>query len=393
MMNSVIHIIAVHDRTDAATFSGAESHLFTLIEAQRAKGQRVAIVFIVLEDGKNIVQKTGELEALGIEVIPMHVGPGCRLLPHLLRALSKACGLMVRLRRQLTSRRDWVIHTHLEHADIVGRTAARLAGCRTIVASIHNDEPYYSRCYWRWTLRTLDRITTHYIAISQRVRQHMMQNVAIDAQRITTIRYGLCPPQTIGCRDELRRRHGLPSDRFVVGFVGRLTDQKNIPLLLEALRRRRDLYGVIVGEGELRRDLQQQAAALDNVKFLGYVPQGADLMPAFDLLCLPSRWEGLGLVLIEAMFRKVPIVGARAGAIAEILGEAKYGLLFDSDNVGQLVEAFDFCTDNPDVLQGLVIRAHEYATQSFTVERMVKQTQMVYERAAIASSERKYAST
>ena len=62
-------------------------------------------------------------------------------------------------------------------------------------------------------------------------------------------------------------------------------------------------------------------------------------MPGFDVLCLPSRWEGLGLVLVEAMLRGVPVVGSRAGAIPEALGHGAYGVLFEPGDEDGLVAA------------------------------------------------------
>ena len=84
-----------------------------------------------------------------------------------------------------------------------------------------------------------------------------------------------------------------PSPR--VGFVGRLTAQKNIQLLIRAMALRPDITCLIVGEGELRSELEALARTLgcSNVRFLGAQSDAAGLMPLFDVLCLPSLWEGL----------------------------------------------------------------------------------------------------
>jgi len=172
-------------------------------------------------------------------------------------------------------------------------------------------------------------------------------------------------------------------DRFVVGFVGRLAPQKNVPLLVAALKQLPDVHGVIVGDGEQRKELQALANAggTQNIQFLGHQPNAADLMPAFDVLCLPSRFEGLGLVLVEAMLRRVGVIGSQAGAIPEILGEGRYGLLFPSGDAAGLIQAIQFAQRERAYMADMAERAFEYAQRTFSVETMTRQTLEVYERA------------
>jgi glycosyltransferase involved in cell wall biosynthesis len=98
----------------------------------------------------------------------------------------------------------------------------------------------------------------------------------------------------------------------------------------------------------------------------------------FDVFCLPSTWEGLGLVLLEAMFRGVPIIGSRAGAIPEILDNGNYGLLFQSGDAEGLRRAIIKAHEDPEALARLALSARLYAEKNFRVETMIKKTIEVY---------------
>jgi glycosyltransferase involved in cell wall biosynthesis len=139
--------------------------------------------------------------------------------------------------------------------------------------------------------------------------------------------------------------------------------------------------GVVVGDGPLRPELEGLARARGaaNVRFLGARPRAERLMPAFDLLCLPSAWEGLGLVLVEGMLREVPVAGSRRGAIPEVLDGGQAGLLFEPtpEDLGATIDRA--LADRP-ALRALAARGRRHAERTFTVDAMVSGTRAVYER-------------
>jgi glycogen(starch) synthase len=101
-------------------------------------------------------------------------------------------------------------------------------------------------------------------------------------------------------------------------------------------------------------------------------------MRAFDVFCLPSRWEGLGLVLLEAMWRNVPIVASTAGAIPEVLDEGSCGLLFPQGDVQGLVEAISDVRQDPSAAAERAERGHRRVETAFSVEQMVAGVEAVY---------------
>jgi glycosyltransferase involved in cell wall biosynthesis len=234
----------------------------------------------------------------------------------------------------------------------------------------------------RRLFQLLEVLSVEHIAISRAVYTHLVQDIGINPGRISVVYYGM-PAVAPLARHVVQQFLGLPLDRFLVGFVGRLTPQKQVHLLIDALAQLPEALGVLIGEGELRAELEARAARYEvkNIRFLGYQPQAIRLMPAFDLLCLPSAWEGLGLVLVEAMLQGVPVCGSRAGAIPEVLDNGNAGLLVAPDG-SDLAAVLRHAMEHPARLAELGIQGREYALRQFTVDAMVQQTLAVYQRAS-----------
>lgn len=376
MNMDVTHVIALEERPGHAPFAGAENHLFTLMIAQAAAGQNVEFAPLVVAEGPAFRAKFAELERKGIRVLPRSTGGSFRW--------HRNLAMIRELRPFFAARRGRVIHTHLDNADYIGRVSAWSAGCRTLVSSNHNNEPFYAKPYWKGKLRLLDLFNREYIAISDLIRAYLIDAVGLPAGKITTIHYGIDPPARAADRAALRASLGLPADAFVIGFVGRLEPQKNVALLLEAARALPEARVAIVGGGSLEADLRARAQANPpgQVLFTGYRADAADLMPAFDLFCLPSDWEGLGLVLLEAMVRGVPVAGSRAGAIPEILADGRCGLLFPPKDASALTALLRRALEDRASLRDLATAGLARVRADFTVEAMVRRTAEVYRRAA-----------
>ena len=370
----VTHVINFAEIPGRPLYSGSEQHVFLLMAEQHARGLDVEFAPQVFRDGPGLQKKFSELRAAKITVAPTLVnGPyhwrtNLRLLPRLVPFFRH--------------RRHRLIHTHLDGMDYAARFAAGIAGCRRMVSTVHNNEPHYARRRERLQLRLLDRWNARYIAISECVHRYLVDRLGLPKEKVTTVYYGLRPPAALLTRTEARLRLGLHPDdrRFTVGFIGRFEPQKDPHSLLRAAAEIPELQLVMVGAGSLADELHRNARKLPagQVRFIPYRPDAADLMPAFDLLCLPSRWEGFGLVLLEAMLRNVPIAGSTAGAIPEILDQGRCGLLFDPSRPSALTACLRQAMAQRTELPVLAHRAAVRATSHFTTAAMVEQTLAVY---------------
>ena len=332
----------------------------------------VELLVLLWKSNEEIEARLRQLRATGVRVTLLQVDTrrrwwlGGLRFPRHIALLADA----------LRARRDRIIHLHLDY--FIQPLAACLAGCKTVGFSIHNDEEWFQRIWARLWLRLLDARTVGYIAISERVRRYYIEMARLSPAKVRRVYYGVSPWSASASPREMRQRYKIPSKRFVIGFVGRLAHQKNLPLLINAMRRLPNMHCVIVGDGMERERIHAAAADMPNIQFLGFQPEAHKIIPAFDVFCLPSRYEGLGLVLIEAMLSRVPIVASRAGAIPEILQQGKYGRLFDSGDVDGLVAQLKYVRAHSEEMARVADDARRYALETFTVASMAEQTIDVY---------------
>ncbi|MEM7450128.1 MAG: glycosyltransferase family 4 protein [Pseudomonadota bacterium] len=173
----------------------------------------------------------------------------------------------------------------------------------------------------------------------------------------------------------LRERWGT---KPVVGHVGALIGyQKGQPLLIEAARTRPGVAFVFVGSGPDEDDLRAQAAGLDNVHFTGQVDDVASHLASFDLFAFPSLFEGLGSILLDAMFLELPIVAARTGGIPDIIKHENNGLLVPTDDAPALGAAIDRLLGDAD-LQTRFAQANREAIGDYSASRMADRYLALY---------------
>ena len=149
--------------------------------------------------------------------------------------------------------------------------------------------------------------------------------------KIKRTAFGVDAPVDALSRDEARRILGLSNTDTVVGFVGRLAHQKAPERLVNAIAEcpRQDVKLVLIGGGALEVRLREDIGRLrlgDRVVFAG-VRDGRAMMPAFDLLCVPSRYESLGYVLLEAALAGLPIISSPVGVAEEVIQNGRNGLI------------------------------------------------------------------
>jgi glycosyltransferase involved in cell wall biosynthesis len=135
-------------------------------------------------------------------------------------------------------------------------------------------------------------------------------------------------------RDVARKRLGVSEDLFSVGWVGRVSHEKGLDVLLEAMRELHDLpvQLTVVGDGPARRELEAFGAETHlGVNWAGVHPDAARVLAAFDLVVLSSRTEGTPMILLEAMNASVPVVATSVGGIPDVISQDE-GVLVPSEN-------------------------------------------------------------
>ncbi len=303
-MNSIFHIITTLNR------GGAENQLLVLVKEQVENGFDVHVTYL-----KGNPELRAELETSGATVHSELAEHSPLIQPLIFRGLIKGRGA--------------VVHAHLPRAELVGAlTPAHF----TFFTSRHNSEPFFPgapRIISNLLSRLVEIRATKIIAISEAVKSFLISRGEVaNCNKVTVILYGYRPSLL---RDA--GKIGSSSGDLAIGTVSRLADQKDIPTLLRAFSNHREkgnnsqLY--IVGDGKSAEDLNaltQDLSLRDSVHFLGRSSQVMNFLIGLDVFVLTSKYEGFGMVLLEAMDARVPIVASRNSAIPEVLGEGFPGL-------------------------------------------------------------------
>jgi glycosyltransferase involved in cell wall biosynthesis len=354
----VVHISKVKG------IAGSERHLLWLLPALAARGADLRM--IVLEDPRvPAIEFCEALESRGVRAETVRIGG------HL------DASLVGRLVDRLRSIGPDLVHTHLVHADWYGVTAARRAGIAS-VSSRHDNNPFRRRWIVRQVNRRVMRSAARIVAISAAVARFAVDVEGADPASVVTIHYGIEPgPRQVQPDAATRARWGIPSDTPVVGVVGRLIEQKGVDVLIEAfpavLARHPSARLVIVGEGPARPSLERLVVSSrleGRAMFAGWVRGGTSVMPACDVIVIPSRWEGFGIVALEAMACARPIVASSVDALPEIVVHERTGLLVPGGQPAPLAAAIRDLLDRPGWAAALGEAGRVRLTEDFTVDKM-----------------------
>ncbi|MGI6550964.1 MAG: glycosyltransferase [Syntrophomonadales bacterium] len=293
------------------------------------------------------------------------------------------------IRRLIKEQGIDLVHTHGVRANLVARMAGRSENV-PVVTTFHSVLQYdYSTSAEAAVARFLTRLTNNrtdrFIAISGAIKEDLVA-MGVTPHRIKVIYNGLdvsllTPADS---PDNVRRNLGISPGQRVVAMVGRLHAVKGHIFLLKAAQQivtqHHDVVFLLVGEGPERRTIEktiQELGLEDKVIMTGFYPNISDLYPIMDMLCLPSLMEGMGLVLLEAMYFGVPVVATQVGGIPEVIIDGESGLLVDPGNSRALAMAITWLLDDPGLQRQLITGGLRRA-QQFTVENMVRHTERVY---------------
>lgn len=350
---------------------GSERHLLTLLPALRERG--IDARFVGLDvPGTDAPRFYAELDDAGVPY--RHVRCGTDVSPRMLRDVIAA----------VRAERPQLLHTHLVHADVHGTLAGGVARV-PLVSTRHNDDRYLLGPF-RYVDRLFARRARRLIAISEAVRR-FLERAGHDPRKLLTIHYGLDRlPEAPS--EVTPSEAGVPDGAPLVLAIGRLTAQKDHATLLRAFDRVRGAHPeavlAILGIGPLEAETRRLATALglaDAVLFPGRV-EIRDWLARADVFVHTSRWEGFGLVLLEAMLAGLPVVATRVSAVPEVVADRETGLMAEPGDDVAVAAALTELLADPRQGRALGAAGLERARTVFSVERMAERTIAVYEESA-----------
>jgi glycosyltransferase involved in cell wall biosynthesis len=263
----------------------------------------------------------------------------------------------------LRSRNFDVVHTHCAKAGTVGRLAARRAAVPRTVHTFHGF-PFHQfqsmarRQAYVSIERRLGRFTDVALCVgagvaAEAVRRHLIapERIRMIGVVVDGLDVAAAPAPTPEARRHARIALGLPADATVIGAVGRLTYQKAPEDFLAAIRQlgRPNVTGIWVGGGELAERIGRQARALSGARVIlaGERTDVLDVLPAFDVFALPSRYEGLPTAVVEAMSCGVPVVATAVNAVSDVVVPGETGLLVPPQRPDLMAAAIGYLLDSP----------------------------------------------
>jgi L-malate glycosyltransferase len=287
-----------------------------------------------------------------------------------------------------------VIHMHTSHAHTLGVLAARLAGRRrrgerpvTVVSrrvdfSIHKRRLLdFSRLKYTWGV---DRI----VCVSDMIRRVLLADglppalLSVVHSGVDLSRFERVPDRS----HDYRREFGVPLGAPVIGNVAHCAEHKGQRDLLDAapavLRKFPEARFLVVGEGELLAALEEQAARLgiaDRVLFPGFRTDVPALLAWFDVFCFPSRQEGLGTSVLDALAMARPVVATAAGGIPEMIHGGEQGLLVAPADPQALADSLLWMLDHREQAAAMGAAGRERVQREFSVEHTVAGTIAQYE--------------
>jgi glycosyltransferase involved in cell wall biosynthesis len=358
---------------DHLNVGGAQRHLVELFSGldRRRFAPQVCV-------GKAGGALTAAIEAMDIPVRSFGMGESLGE-PHTARGL-------VSMARRLRAEHVQIVHGYLYMGNILGVLAGALAGTPIRLAAKRSLDRY-PRPVQLHATRFANRFAHRIMCNAEAVRRFVQQEERPDPRKLAVIPNGISLATE---RPAPQRPAGVRADTRLVGTIGRLTWKKAYDDLLQAARRvcavRQDVEFVMIGDGPLRGQLEQQARELgirDRVHFLGEIQDAPALLAGFDVFVLSSIIEGMPNVLLEALAAERPAIVTRAGGMPEIVTHEKTGLLASPARPDELATGILRLLADPDEARCLGRAGRHMVEQRFSSTAMIASFERLYDELAI----------
>lgn len=353
--------------TNHLNIGGVTSYVLTLAAGLKKRGHSIYIA----SSGGALLP---ELSEKGIIYVPIPIKTKKEVGPKILASLLK-------LNKFLRHEDIDLVHTHSRTTQVLGSLLNKKKGIRHI-----------STCHGYFKRRLLRRFFPCWgervIAISEQVKEHLINDFKVEEKNIIVIHNGIDIDkfriEYLKPKTEAKKDLGL-ADAPAVGIVARLSDVKGHIYLIEAMKEvLRDFPAaqlLIVGDGKEKKKLVKLADKLGifrNVIFKAEVTDTREVLAAMDVFVMPSLKEGLGLALMEAMALGLPAIGSNIGGIKSLIKHGVNGLLVEAADSKGLAGAIKELFADPARRESFGRQARRFIAENFSQEKMVIETEKAY---------------
>lgn len=369
-MKKIVHLI------DTLGIGGAQTHLLTILKcADRAK---YCHVVYSLTDELDIGK---EIESLGIKALSLNLRD----------PLNKKRWIIVirTISEMLKKEKPDLLETHLTWSRIFGTIASVIIGRKNVI-SFEQGDIYNTG--WRYTTANflisffIDKI----IVCSNELKKWARRNYRIPNRKMVVMHNAVLTdffkPNNSG--GNVRRILEIGHDDIVIGSVGSLGTgiNKGMNYCIDAVSVLAQKYDniklIIVGDGELRGELERQVKNLKLegiVGFLGLRRDIESILGAMDIFILASVFEPFGIALIEAMSMEKPVIGSASGGIVEVIEDGVNGFLFSPGDPRDLAEKVDRLIGNEKLRKEIGMRARKSVEEKFEAKKYVRRLESIYD--------------
>jgi len=349
---------------------GGKSHLITLLPELRKEGCDASL--IVFSSGLLL----SEAKAAGIPTTCLGVS----------RMMSQR--LFQNLYQLLREQQPDIVHTHGGRANLYGRLAARLAGVKCVITTVHSysDLDYVKAWHNTW-FSLVDRLTwfltDRFVAVSNDLANSLRRR-GVRTDQVAVVPNGIAPWE--GPSIDLRREFSLPAGPIICA-VGRFVPVKRFDLLLQSfawvLVEFSETTLLLIGEGPLEWQLKNLAKSFGietRVVFTGYRRDARALLSSSDLFVMSSDMEGLPVVLLEALSAGVSVVATAVGGIPEVVRDGETALLAPRGEVEPLAEAILASLKDRAAAKERAAKGREWFLRNGTAQNMSEKTLALYRK-------------
>jgi len=356
-----------------AEFGGAPLHVLQLAGYMLKQGHEVGLV---TAPEPRMMQ---EAEALGVRIFSN---------PHFVRPVKlwkDLCALWPTFRAVRAFNPD-LIHAHSTKAGYAARLTCAILR-KPVVFTAHGWAFTEGRGLWKRRLLALaERLaavaTAKVICVSEHDRELALSWKVTKPDQMVVVHNGIDPRLFLEIDGPSPRRELCLEDLPVLTFVGRLAPPKDLLTVLEAMRGLSKVILLVVGDGELKPQVEKcvkEYGLEGQVQLLGQRSDIPQILAASDVFVLSSLWEGLPYTIIEAMMSGLPVVATSVGGVPELVEDGVTGFLVPPKDYQALAKALQRLLDDPELCHRMGQLGREKALREFTLDRMLRETEKVYE--------------
>ena len=239
--------------------------------------------------------------------------------------------------------------------------------------------------------RFSERFVDRFLVVSDVLRDKMIRKRGFPAEKVIRIYNGIeidhyLPIEQNGSREKIRIEFSVENETLFIGAIGRLVWQKGFEYLVQAIPKILNEFPqakvLVVGEGPLADELKTLARRLkveENIIFAGFRKDVNKILSAIDILVIPSLLEGFPMITLEGMAMSKPIIATAIDGIKEQIIDGQLGIFIPPRDPYAIADAIIRLGKNKSFAQNLGLEARRTVEEQFTVERMVAETQRVYQ--------------